>query len=81
MSSAPEVSELPDLKNGATKPTETTEKTIRVYEEVSVSFVFSVAPFLRSGTSEILPISGNDSERRLSLKKMSHGSNQQEVCA
>ena len=39
-----------DLKNGATEATEQTKKP----NIFSVLFVISVAPFLRSGTSEIL---------------------------
>ena len=39
--------EVPDLKNGVTKPTEDTEKNLVFFG----SFVRSVTPFLRSGTS------------------------------
>jgi hypothetical protein len=56
MSVAREVTEVPDLTNGATKSTEGPEKMNLfsleklVFSGSSVSFV---APFVRSGTSEI----------------------------
>jgi hypothetical protein len=49
--------EVTDLKNGATEPTEKTKKTMSLCVEknlssiFSVSFVGSVAPFLRSVAS------------------------------
>jgi hypothetical protein len=43
-----ERTEVPDLKNGVTKLTETTEKTKLVFLVLSVA---SVTPFLRSGIS------------------------------
>jgi hypothetical protein len=54
LGSATVVTEVPDLKNGATESTERPEKMNLFFEKIvfSDSFVLSVAPCLRSGTSE-----------------------------
>ena len=56
------MTELPDFKNGATKPTEATKKTKLFF---SVAFVASVTPFLRSGTSVLSGLSSSHPEHRL----------------
>jgi len=54
---------VPDLKNGATKKTEETEKTFFVL------YVCSAAPFLRSGTFVTSPMPAgqlwNQNEKRM----------------